>query len=154
MKKKESVTNMKEKIAKYTSAHQMEIERVFGSYIEETLSEDNINVAIVDKVNSLYSKKEDNVLEVKGQDITIEFDRELFGYLTTLPKYINNEIGLTVGQTYAFKELIKKQLEGIEFESVDIEIYKVEPIIQKALSFVKDNKPVEAYYKVIIKIEY
>lgn len=154
MKKKESVNNMKEKIAKYTSAHQMEIERVFGSYIEETLSEDNINVAIVDKVNSLYSKKEDNVLEVKGQDITIEFDRELFGYLTTLPKYINNEIGLTVGQTYAFKELIKKQLEGIEFESVDIEIYKVEPIIQKALSFVKDNKPVEAYYKVIIKIEY
>lgn len=154
MKKKESVNNMKEKIAKYTSAHQMEIERVFGSYIEETLSEDNINVAIVDKVNSLYSKKEDNVLEIKGQDITIEFDRELFGYLTTLPKYINNEIGLTVGQTYAFKELIKKQLEGIEFESVDIEIYKVEPIIQKALSFVKDNKPVEAYYKVIIKIEY
>lgn len=154
MKKKESVNNMKEKIAKYTSAHQMEIERVFGSYIEETLSEDNINVAIVDKVNSLYSKKEDNVLEIKGQDITIEFDRELFGYLTTLPKYINNEIGLTVGQTYAFKELIKKQLEGIEFESVDIEIYKVEPIIQKALSFVKDNKPVEAYYKVIIKIQY
>lgn len=154
MKKKESVSNMKEKIAKYTSAHQMEIERVFGSYIEETLSEDNINVAIVDKVNSLYSKKEDNVLEIKGQDITIEFDRELFGYLTTLPKYINNEIGLTVGQTYAFKELIKKQLEGIEFESVDIEIYKVEPIIQKALSFVKDNKPVEAYYKVIIKIQY
>jgi hypothetical protein len=154
MKKKESVTNMKEKIAKYTSAHQMEIERVFGSYIEETLSEDNINVAIVDKVNSLYSKKEDNVLEIKGQDITIEFDRELFGYLTTLPKYINNEIGLTVGQTYAFKELIKKQLEGIEFESVDIEIYKVEPIIQKALSFVKDNKPVEAYYKVIVKIQY
>lgn len=154
MKKKESVTNMKEKIAKYTSAHQMEIERVFGSYIEETLSEDNINVAIVDKVNSLYSKKEDNVLEIKGQDITIEFDRELFGYLTTLPKYINSEIGLTVGQTYAFKELIKKHLEGIEFESVDIEIYKVEPIIQKALSFVKDNKPVEAYYKVIIKIEY
>lgn len=154
MKKKESVNNMKEKIAKYTSAHQMEIERVFGSYIEETLSEDNINVAIVDKVNSLYSKKEDNVLEIKCQDITIEFDRELFGYLTTLPKYINNEIGLTVGQTYAFKELIKKQLEGIEFESVDIEIYKVEPIIQKALSFVKDNKPVEAYYKVIIKIEY
>ena len=154
MKKKESVTNMKEKIAKYTSAHQMEIERVFGSYIEETLSEDNINVAIVDKVNSLYSKKEDNVLEIKGQDITIEFDRELFGYLTTLPKYINNEIGLTVGQTYAFKELIKKQLEGIEVESVDIEIYKVEPIIQKALSFVKDNKPVEAYYKVIIKIQY
>lgn len=154
MKKKENVNNMKEKIAKYTSAHQMEIERVFGSYIEETLSEDNINVAIVDKVNSLYSKKEDNVLEIKGQDITIEFDRELFGYLTTLPKYINNEIGLTVGQTYAFKELIKKQLEGIEFESVDIEIYKVEPIIQKALSFVKDNKPVEAYYKVIIKIQY
>lgn len=154
MKKKESVTNMKEKIAKYTSAHQMEIERVFGSYIEETLSEENINVAIVDKVNSLYSKKEDNVLEIKGQDITIEFDRELFGYLTTLPKYINNEIGLTVGQTYAFKELIKKQLEGIEFESVDIEIYKVEPIIQKALSFVKDNKPVEAYYKVIVKIQY
>ncbi len=154
MKKKESVTNMKEKIAKYTSAHQMEIERVFGSYIEETLSEDNINVAIVDKVNSLYSKKEDNVLEIKGQDITIEFDRELFGYLTTLPKYINSEIGLTVGQTYAFKELIKKHLEGIEFESVGIEIYKVEPIIQKALSFVKDNKPVEAYYKVIIKIEY
>ena len=154
MKKKESVTNMKEKIAKYTSAHQMEIERVFGSYIEETLSEDNINVAIVDKVNSLYSKKEDNVLEIKGQDITIEFDRELFGYLTTLPKYINNEIGLTVGQTYAFKELIKKQLEGIEFESVDIEIYKVEPIIQKALSFFKDNKPVEAYYKVIVKIQY
>lgn len=154
MKKKESVINMKEKIAKYTSAHQMEIERVFGSYIEETLSEDNINVAIVDKVNSLYSKKEDNVLEIKGQDITIEFDRELFGYLTTLPKYINNEIGLTVGQTYAFKELIKKQLEGIEFESVDIEIYKVEPIIQKALSFVKDNKPVEAYYKVIVKIQY
>lgn len=154
MKKKESVTNMKEKIAKYTSAHQMEIERVFGSYIEETLSEDNINVAIVDKVNSLYSKKEDNVLEIKGQDITIEFDRELFGYLTTLPKYINNEIGLTVGQTYAFKELIKKQLEGIEFESVEIEIYKVEPIIQKALSFVKDNKPVEAYYKVIVKIQY
>lgn len=154
MKKKESVNNMKEKIAKYTSAHQMEIERVFGSYIEETLSEDNINVAIVDKVNSLYSKKEDNVLEIKGQDITIEFDRELFGYLTTLPKYINNEIGFTVGQTYAFKELIKKQLEGIEFESVDIEIYKVEPIIQKALSFVKDNKPVEAYYKVIIKIQY
>ena len=154
MKKKESVTNMKEKIAKYTSAHQMEIERVFGSYIEETLSEDNINVAIVDKVNSLYSKKEDNVLEIKGQDITIEFDRELFGYLATLPKYINNEIGLTVGQTYAFKELIKKQLEGIEVESVDIEIYKVEPIIQKALSFVKDNKPVEAYYKVIIKIQY
>lgn len=154
MKKKESVNNMKEKIAKYTSAHQMEIERVFGSYIEETLSEDNINVAIVDKVNSLYSKKEDNVLEIKGQDITIEFDRELFGYLTTLPKYINNEIGLTVGQTYAFKELIKKQLEGIEFESVDIEIYKVEPIIQKALSFVKDNKPVEAYYKVIVKIQY
>lgn len=154
MKKKESVTNMKEKIAKYTSAHQMEIERVFGSYIEETLSEDNINVAIVDKVNSLYSKKEDNVLEIKGQDITIEFDRELFGYLTTLPKYINNEIGLTVGQTYAFKELIKKHLEGIEFESVDIEIYKVEPIIQKALSFVKDNKPVEAYYKVIVKIQY
>ena len=154
MKKKESVTNMKEKIAKYTSAHQMEIERVFGSYIEETLSEDNINVAIVDKVNNLYSKKEDNVLEIKGQDITIEFDRELFGYLTTLPKYINNEIGLTVGQTYAFKELIKKQLEGIEFESVDIEIYKVEPIIQKALSFVKDNKPVEAYYKVIVKIQY
>lgn len=154
MKKKESVTNMKEKIAKYTSAHQMEIERVFGSYIEETLSEDNINVAIVDKVNSLYSKKEDNVLEIKGQDITIEFDRELFGYLTTLPKYINNEIGLTVGQTYAFKELIKKQLEGVEFESVDIEIYKVEPIIQKALSFVKDNKPVEAYYKVIVKIQY
>ena len=154
MKKKESVNNMKEKIAKYTSAHQMEIERVFGSYIEETLSEDNINVAIVDKVNSLYSKKEDNVLEIKCQDITIEFDRELFGYLTTLPKYINNEIGLTVGQTYAFKELIKKQLEGIEFESVDIEIYKVEPIIQKALSSVKDNKPVEAYYKVIIKIEY
>jgi hypothetical protein len=154
MKKKESVNNMKEKIAKYTSAHQMEIERVFGSYIEETLSEDNINVAIVDKVNSLYSKKEDNVLEIKGQDITIEFDRELFGYLTTLPKYINSEIGLTVGQTYAFKELIKKHLEGIEFESVDIEIYKVEPIIQKALSFVKDNKPVEAYYKVIIKIEY
>lgn len=154
MKKKESVTNMKEKIAKYTSAHQMEIERVFGSYIEETLSEDNINVAIVDKVNSLYSKKEDNVLEIKGQDITIEFDRELFGYLTTLPKYINSEIGLTVGQTYAFKELIKKHLEGIEFESVDIEIYKVEPIIQKALSFVKDNKPVEAYYKVIVKIQY
>lgn len=154
MKKKESVTNMKEKIAKYTSAHQMEIERVFGSYIEDTLSEDNINVAIVDKVNSLYSKKEDNVLEIKGQDITIEFDRELFGYLTTLPKYINSEIGLTVGQTYAFKELIKKHLEGIEFESVGIEIYKVEPIIQKALSFVKDNKPVEAYYKVIIKIEY
>lgn len=154
MKKKESVNNMKEKIAKYTSAHQMEIERVFGSYIEETLSEDNINVAIVDKVNSLYSKKEDNVLEIKGQDITIEFDRELFGYLTTLPKYINSEIGLTVGQTYAFKELIKKHLEGIEFESVDIEIYKVEPIIQKALLFVKDNKPVEAYYKVIIKIEY
>lgn len=154
MKKKESVNNMKEKIAKYTSAHQMEIERVFGSYIEETLSEDNINVAIVDKVNSLYSKKEDNVLEIKGQDITIEFDRELFGYLTTLPKYINNEIGFTVGQTYAFKELIKKQLEGIEFESVDIEIYKVEPIIQKALSFVKDNKPVEAYYKVIVKIQY
>lgn len=154
MKKKESVNNMKEKIAKYTSAHQMEIERVFGSYIEETLSEDNINVAIVDKVNSLYSKKEDNVLEIKGQDITIEFDRELFGYLTTLPKYINSEIGLTVGQTYAFKELIKKQLEGIEFESVDIEIYKVEPIIQKALSFVKDNKPVEAYYKVIVKIQY
>lgn len=154
MKKKESVNNMKEKIAKYTSAHQMEIERVFGSYIEETLSEDNINVAIVDKVNSLYSKKEDNVLEIKGQDITIEFDRELFGYLTTLPKYINNEIGLTVGQTYAFKELIKKQLEGIEFESVEIEIYKVEPIIQKALSFVKDNKPVEAYYKVIVKIKY
>lgn len=154
MKKKESVNNMKEKIAKYTSAHQMEIERVFGSYIEETLSEDNINVAIVDKVNSLYSKKEDNVLEIKGQDITIEFDRELFGYLTTLPKYINNEIGLTVGQIYAFKELIKKQLEGIEFESVEIEIYKVEPIIQKALSFVKDNKPVEAYYKVIIKIQY
>lgn len=154
MKKKESVNNMKEKIAKYTSAHQMEIERVFGSYIEETLSEDNINVAIVDKVNSLYSKKEDNVLEIKGQDITIEFDRELFGYLTTLPKYINNEIGLTVGQTYAFKELIKKQLEGIEFESVEIEIYKVEPIIQKALSFVKDNKPVEAYYKVIVKIQY
>lgn len=154
MKKKESVTNMKEKIAKYTSAHQMEIERVFGNYIEETLSEDNINVAIVDKVNSLYSKKEDNVLEIKGQDITIEFDRELFGYLTTLPKYINNEIGLTVGQTYAFKELIKKQLEGIEFESVGIEIYKVEPIIQKALSFVKDNKPVEAYYKVIVKIQY
>ena len=154
MKKKESVNNMKEKIAKYTSAHQMEIERVFGSYIEETLSEDNINVTIVDKVNSLYSKKEDNVLEIKGQDITIEFDRELFGYLTTLPKYINNEIGLTVGQTYAFKELIKKQLEGIEFESVDIEIYKVEPIIQKALSFVKDNKPVEAYYKVIVKIQY
>lgn len=154
MKKKESVTNMKEKIAKYTSAHQMEIERVFGSYIEETLSEDNINVAIVDKVNSLYSKKEDNVLEIKGQDITIEFDRELFGYLTTIPKYINNEIGLTVGQTYAFKELIKKHLEGIEFESVDIEIYKVEPIIQKALSFVKDNKPVEAYYKVIVKIQY
>lgn len=154
MKKKESVTNMKEKIAKYTSAHQMEIERVFGSYIEETLSEDNINVAIVDKVNSLYSKKEDNVLEIKGQDITIEFDRELFGYLTTLPKYINNEIGLTVGQTYAFKELIKKQLEGVEFESVGIEIYKVEPIIQKALSFVKDNKPVEAYYKVIVKIQY
>lgn len=154
MKKKESVTNMKEKIAKYTSAHQMEIERVFGSYIEETLSEENINVAIVDKVNSLYSKKEDNVLEIKGQDITIEFDRELFGYLTTLPKYINNEIGLTVGQTYAFKELIKKHLEGIEFESVDIEIYKVEPIIQKALSFVKDNKPVEAYYKVIVKIQY
>lgn len=154
MKKKESVTNMKEKIAKYTSAHQMEIERVFGSYIEETLSEDNINVAIVDKVNSLYSKKEDNVLEIKGQDITIEFDRELFGYLTTLPKYINNEIGLTVGQNYAFKELIKKQLEGIEVESVEIEIYKVEPIIQKALSFVKDNKPAEAYYKVIIKIQY
>ena len=154
MKKKESVINMKEKIAKYTSAHQMEIERVFGSYIEETLSEDNINVAIVDKVNSLYSKKEDNVLEIKGQDITIEFDRELFGYLTTLPKYINNEIGLTVGQNYAFKELIKKQLEGIEVESVDIEIYKVEPIIQKALSLVKDNKPVEAYYKVIIKIQY
>ena len=154
MKKKESVTNMKEKIAKYTSAHQMEIERVFGSYIEETLSEDNINVAIVDKVNSLYSKKEDNVLEIKGQDITIEFDRELFGYLTTLPKYINNEIGLTVGQNYAFKELIKKQLEGVEFESADIEIYKVEPIIQKALSFVKDNKPVEAYYKVIVKIQY
>ena len=154
MKKKESVTNMKEKIAKYTSAHQMEIERVFGSYIEETLSEDNINVAIVDKVNSLYSKKEDNVLEIKGQDITIEFDRELFGYLTTLPKYINSEIGLTVGQTYAFKELIKKHLEGIEFESVGIEIYKVEPIIQKALSFVKDNKPVEAYYKVTIKIQY
>lgn len=154
MKKKESVNNMKEKIAKYTSAHQMEIERVFGSYIEETLSEDNINVAIVDKVNSLYSKKEDNVLEIKGQNITIEFDRELFGYLTTLPKYINNEIGLTVGQTYAFKELIKKQLEGIEFESVEIEIYKVEPIIQKALSFVKDNKPVEAYYKVIVKIQY
>lgn len=154
MKKKESVTNMKEKIAKYTSAHQMEIERVFGSYIEETLSEDNINVAIVDKVNSLYSKKEDNVLEIKGQDITIEFDRELFGYLTTLPKYINSEIGLTVGQTYAFKELIKKHLEGIEFESVNIEIYKVEPIIQKALSFVKDNKPVEAYYKVIVKIQY
>lgn len=154
MKKKESVTNMKEKIAKYTSAHQMEIERVFGSYIEETLSEENINVAIVDKVNSLYSKKEDNVLEIKGQDITIEFDRELFGYLTTLPKYINSEIGLTVGQTYAFKELIKKHLEGIEFESVDIEIYKVEPIIQKALSFVKDNKPVEAYYKVIVKIQY
>ena len=154
MKKKESVTNMKEKIAKYTSAHQMEIERVFGSYIEETLSEENINVAIVDKVNSLYSKKEDNVLEIKGQDITIEFDRELFGYLTTLPKYINNEIGLTVGQNYAFKELIKKQLEGIEFESVDIEIYKVEPIIQKALSFVKDNKPVEAYYKVTVKIQY
>lgn len=154
MKKKESVTNMKEKIAKYTSAHQMEIERVFGSYIEETLSEENINVAIVDKVNSLYSKKEDNVLEIKGQDITIEFDRELFGYLTTLPKYINNEIGLTVGQTYAFKELIKKHLEGIEFESVDIEIYKVEPFIQKALSFVKDNKPVEAYYKVIVKIQY
>lgn len=154
MKKKESVANMKEKIAKYTSAHQMEIERVFGSYIEETLSEDNINVAIVDKVNSLYSKKEDNVLEIKGQDITIEFDRELFGYLTTLPKYINSEIGLTVGQTYAFKELIKKHLEGIEVESVDIEIYKVEPIIQKALSFVKDNKPVEAYYKVIIKIQY
>lgn len=154
MKKKESVTNMKEKIAKYTSAHQMEIERVFGSYIEETLSEDNINVAIVDKINSLYSKKEDNVLEIKGQDITIEFDRELFGYLTTLPKYINNEIGLTVGQNYAFKELIKKQLEGIEFESVDIEIYKVEPIIQKALSFVKDNKPVEAYYKVTVKIQY
>lgn len=154
MKKKESVTNMKEKIAKYTSANQMEIERVFGNYIEETLSEDNINVAIVDKVNSLYSKKEDNVLEIKGQDITIEFDRELFGYLTTLPKYINNEIGLTVGQTYAFKELIKKQLEGIEFESVGIEIYKVEPIIQKALSFVKDNKPVEAYYKVIVKIQY
>lgn len=154
MKKKESVTNMKEKIAKYTSAHQMEIERVFGSYIEETLSEDNINVAIVDKVNSLYSKKEDNVLEIKGQDITIEFDRELFGYLTTLPKYINNEIGLTVGQTYAFKELIKKQLEGVEFESIDIEIYKVEPIIQKALSFIKDNKPVEVYYKVIIKIQY
>lgn len=154
MKKKESVTNMKEKIAKYTSAHQMEIERVFGSYIEETLSEENINVAIVDKVNSLYSKKEDNVLEIKGQDITIEFDRELFGYLTTLPKYINSEIGLTVGQTYAFKELIKKHLEGIEFESVDIEIYKVEPIIQKALSFVKDNKPVEVYYKVIVKIQY
>ena len=154
MKKKESVTNMREKIAKYTSAHQMEIERVFGSYIEETLSEDNINVAIVDKVNSLYSNKEDNVLEIKGQDITIEFDRELFGYLTTLPKYINNEIGLTVGQTYAFKKLIKKHLEGIEFESVDIEIYKVEPIIQKALSFVKDNKPVEAYYKVIVKIQY
>ena len=154
MKKKESVTSMKEKIAKYTSAHQMEIERVFGSYIEETLSEDNINVAIVDKVNSLYSKKEDNVLEIKGQDITIEFDRDLFGYLTTLPKYINNEIGLTVGQTYAFKELIKKQLEGIEFESVDIEIYKVEAIIQKALSFVKDNKPVEAYYQVIVKIQY
>lgn len=154
MKKKESVTNMKEKIAKYTSAHQMEIERVFGSYIEETLSEENINVAIVDKVNSLYSKKEDNVLEIKGQDITIEFDRELFGYLTTLPKYINSEIGLTVGQTYAFKELIKKHLEGVEFESVDIEIYKVEPIIQKALSFVKDNKPVEAYYKVIVKIQY
>lgn len=154
MKKKESVINMKEKIAKYTSANQMEIERVFGNYIEETLSEDNINVAIVDKVNSLYSKKEDNVLEIKGQDITIEFDRELFGYLTTLPKYINNEIGLTVGQTYAFKELIKKQLEGIEFESVGIEIYKVEPIIQKALSFVKDNKPVEAYYKVIVKIQY
>ena len=35
MKKKESVTNMKEKIAKYTSANQMEIERVFGNYIEE-----------------------------------------------------------------------------------------------------------------------
>ena len=154
MKKKESIINMKEKIAKYTSAHQMEIERVFGSYIEETLSEDNINVAIVDKVNSLYSKKTENILEVKGQDITIEFDRELFGYLTTLPKYINNEIGLTVGQNYAFKELIKKQLEGIEFESVDIEIYKVEPIIQKALSFVKDNKPVEAYYKVTVKIQY
>lgn len=154
MKKKESVTNMKEKIAKYTSAHQMEIERVFGSYIEETLSEDNINVAIVDKVNSLYSEKTENILEVKGQDITIEFDRELFGYLTTLPKYINNEIGLTVGQNYVFKELIKKQLEGIEVESVDIEIYKVEPIIQKALSFVKDNKPAEAYYKVIIKIQY
>ena len=154
MKKKESVINMKEKIAKYTSAHQMEIERVFGDYLTETLSEDNINVAIIDKINSLYSKKEDNVLEIKGQDITIEFDRELFGYLTTLPKYINNEIGLTVGQNYAFKELIKKQLEGIEFESVDIEIYKVEPIIQKALSFVKDNKPVEAYYKVTVKIQY
>lgn len=154
MKKKESVSNMKEKIAKYTSAHQMEIERVFGSYIEETLSEDNINVAIVDKVNGSYSKKEENILEIKGQDITIEFDRELYGYLTTLPKYINNEINLTFGQNYAFKELIKKQLEGIEVESVDIEIYKVEPIIQKALSFVKDNKPVEAYYKVIIKIQY
>ena len=50
--------------------------------------------------------------------------------------------------------MIKKQLEGIEVESVDIEIYKVEPIIQKALSLVKDNKPVEAYYKVIIKIQY
>lgn len=154
MKKKESVTNMKEKIAKYTSAHQMEIERVFGSYIEETLSEDNINVAIVDKVNGSYYKKEENILEIKGQDITIEFDRELYGYLTTLPKYINNEINLTFGQNYAFKELIKKQLEGIEVESVDIEIYKVEPIIQKALSFVKDNKPVEAYYKVTIKIQY
>ena len=71
-----------------------------------------------------------------------------------MPKYINNEINLTFGQNYAFKELIKKQLEGIEVESVDIEIYKVEPIIQKALSFVKDNKPVEAYYKVTIKIQY
>lgn len=154
MKKKESVINMKEKIAKYTSANQMEIERIFGSYIEDTLSEDNLNISIVEKVNGFYTKKEENILDIKGQDITIEFDRELFGYLTTLPKSINNEVCLTFGQNYAFKELIKKQLEDLEVESVNIEIYKVDPIIQKALSFVKDKKPVETYYKVVIKIQY